>query len=39
MGRGSIYHVEGVDIPWEGVQNTIGRGVDIPWIRRSKYHG
>jgi hypothetical protein len=34
--------VGGVDIPWvEGVkiQNTIGRGVKIPWVGGSIYRG
>jgi hypothetical protein len=38
MGRGSIYHGLGVDIPWIGGQNTMGRRVKIPWVGRSKYH-
>ena len=39
MGRG-------VDTPWEGVdmpsiegQNAMGRGVNIPWVEGSIYHG
>ena len=31
MGRG-------IDIPCVGGQNTMGREVKIPWIRRSNYH-
>ena len=32
MGRG-------VNIPWVGGQNTMGRGVDIPSLRGSICHG
>ena len=32
MGRGSIYH-------GYRVQYTMGRGVDIPWVGDSIYHG
>ena len=33
MGRGSNYHGLG------GGQNTMGKGVKIPCVERSKYHG
>jgi len=46
MGRGSIYHVEGVDIPWVGGRYSMDKwveipwvGVIIPWVGGSKYHG
>jgi len=29
----------GFNIPWVGVQYTMGRGVKIPWVGGSKYHG
>ena len=32
MGRGSIYHRQGVDIPWIGGQKAMARLVDIPWV-------
>ena len=40
MGRvGSICDGKGVKIPWVGGQYTMGRGVDIPKIGNSIYHG
>ena len=39
MGRGRlIYHGYGVDIPWVGGQNTMGKGVKMPCVGGSKYH-
>ena len=32
MGRGSIYHWYGVDIPWVECRYTMGRGVDISLV-------
>ena len=29
----------GVDMPWIGCQNTMGRGVNIPWVVGSIYQG
>ena len=26
-------------MPWIGCQNTMGRGVNIPWVGGSIYHG
>ena len=26
-------------MPWVGGQHTMGRGVDIPWVGDSIYHG
>ena len=31
MDRRVIISVKCVNIPWEGDQNTMGRGVKIPW--------
>jgi hypothetical protein len=39
VGGVKIPWIGGVKIPWVGVQNTMDRRIDIPWIRGSIYHG
>ena len=38
MDRWVIILGKCVNIPWEGDQNTMGRGVKIPWESGSLYH-
>jgi hypothetical protein len=35
MGRELNIH----NVPWLGVENTMGRGFDIPYLEGSKYNG
>ena len=37
--EGSKYHGWEVGMPWVGGQNTMDKGVQIPWIGGSIYHG